>query len=112
MDQTGKEIRARRGDQNNVRPTREFDVTHRRFGGRIEQIEMHGMPGQGLKGQRSDESSGRRGHRHAHLGTGLLQPPQQFGALVGGNATGNAQQHALVGKGSHADLYISSAEWI
>ena len=101
MGGAGEKIGARRRDEYEIGPAREFDMSHRRLGFEIQQIHQHAVSRQRLHRQRRNEFLRRARHDHAHLGPGPREQAGQFGALVRGDSTGNAQQNALVGQGRH-----------
>ena len=68
--QTGEQIRARRRNQDGVRPARQLDVAHGRLVRRVEQLGPHRMAGECLKGHRRDEFERGRRHHNPHLGAG------------------------------------------
>lgn len=70
-------------------------MPHGRFGGGVEQVQMHRVPGKGLKGERGDELAAALGHHDTHLGALVAQPADQFGALVGGDTAADAQNDAF-----------------
>ncbi len=84
---------ARGRDQDQLRPARELDVSHRRLGGRVPQIGPHRPPGHGLKRQGGHELPCGRGHDHLNLRTPVAQPAHEVRALIGGYATGDAEKN-------------------
>ena len=99
--QLGYDIGAGRRDQHQIRPAGQLDMTHCRFGGRIEQIGMDRVAGDGLKGQRSDELARALGHHHPDVGAFIFQPARQLGRLVGRNAAGHGQHDSFALQGRH-----------
>ncbi|MCY1401567.1 hypothetical protein D9M71_166880 [compost metagenome] len=95
LGQARDQVGGGRGDQNQVCPLGQFDMAHGCLGSRVEQVHVHGVPGQGLHGQWGDEFTAATGHDHAHFGTVLKEPANQFGALVGGNAAADAENDAF-----------------
>ena len=98
------QVGAGRGHQDQFRPARQFDVIHARLGGRVQEIQAHRIPRQGLKGQGRDKGLGGPRHHHPHLRAGRPQAAGQLGRLIGGDATANAQQHLSVSQGFHLTL--------
>ena len=83
------------GHQDQIGPSRQFDMAHGRLGGLVPKTAAHRMPGQRLQGGRGHETFGSGRHHHAYLGPGFAQTAHKFGAFIGGDATGNAQQNTL-----------------
>ncbi len=83
-------------------------MTHGRFGGRIQQIQVHGQPGQCLQGQRRDEFAPAAGQYHPHLGALILEAAHQLGALVSGDATSDAQHDAFTMEPLHIAFPFSN----
>ena len=95
LGQAGDQIGGGRGDQHQVGPFRQLDMAHGCFGGRVEQIQVNRVAGQGLHGQRGNELTAAAGHDHAHLGALVEEPANQLGALVSGNAAADAENDAF-----------------
>ncbi len=57
---------------------------------------MHPITGQSLQGEGRDEFSGGRRHGDVNFCPCLHQKAGEFGALVGSDAAGDAEQDALV----------------
>jgi len=96
--QARDQVRAGRDDQDLLRPARQFDMPHRRFGRLVPQSGSDRLPGQRLKRQGRHEARRVFGQHDAHLGAGIAQPARQLGCLVGGDAAGDAKQHAQIGQ--------------
>lgn len=71
-------------------------MTHGRFSRRIEQVEMHRMPGKRLQGQRGDEFAPRPRHDYANLSALVAQPAYQFGTFVGSDPTADTEENAFM----------------
>jgi hypothetical protein len=95
LGQARDQVGGGRGDEDQVGPARQLDMAHGGFGGRVEQVEVHRMAGEGLQGQRGDEFAPALGHHHAHFGALILESAHQFGALVGGDAATDADDDAF-----------------
>ena len=76
-------------------------MAHGRFGGGVEQIEVHGVAGEGLQGQRRDEFTAAAGHHHMYFGTLIAQAPNQLGTLISGNAAADAEHDAFTKQPLH-----------
>ena len=63
--------------------------------GRVEQIQVNRVAGQGLHGQRGDEFAAATGHDHAHFGALIDQAAHKVGALVGSDTAADAQNDAF-----------------
>ena len=72
MGHPGHEIRCCRRYQHHVRPARQLDVPHARFGGFIQQIRVNGITGDCLEGQRRYESMRSARHDHTNLRSPVL----------------------------------------
>ncbi|MCY1177369.1 hypothetical protein D9M73_176740 [compost metagenome] len=70
-------------------------MAHGCFGGRVEQVHVHGVARQRLQGQRGDEFGTTPCHDDAHLRAVLEETANQLGAFVGGNAATHAENDAL-----------------
>ncbi len=70
-------------------------MTHRRFGGGVEQIQMNRVAGERLQGKRRDELTSALGHNNPDFGTVVAQATDQFGALVSGDTAADAQDDAF-----------------
>ena len=57
---------------------------------------MNTIARQSLKRERCDELGCRLRHHNAHLGARLNKEAGEFGAFVGSNTAGNAEQDAFV----------------
>ncbi|MNF46739.1 hypothetical protein D3C84_279140 [compost metagenome] len=68
LGQARHDVGGGRRDQHQVGPAGQLDMPHGRFGGGVEQVKVHGVPGEGLEGQRGDELAAALGHHHADLG--------------------------------------------
>ena len=95
LGEARQQVGGGRGDQHQVGPFGQLDVAHRRLGGRIEQIQMHRMAGQGLEGQGSDELASCTGHHYMDFRALVAQAADQLRALVGGDAAADAQDDAF-----------------
>ncbi|MNI08255.1 hypothetical protein D3C73_612820 [compost metagenome] len=95
LGQTGDQVGGGRGDQHQVGPFGQFDVAHGGFGRRVQQVQVHRVPGQCLHGQRGDELGTATGHDHAHFGALVHQAANQVGALVGSDTAADAQNNAF-----------------
>ncbi|MNX67469.1 hypothetical protein D3C86_986000 [compost metagenome] len=95
LGQTRDQVRSGRGDQYQIGPFGQFDVAHGGFGRRVQQVQVHRVPGQCLHGQRGDELGTATGHDHAHFGALVHQAANQVGALVGSDAAADAQNNAF-----------------
>jgi hypothetical protein len=95
LRQAGDQVGSGRGDQHQIGPFGQFDMAHGGFGGRVQQIQVNRVAGQGLHGQRGDELTTAAGHDHAHFGALVEKPANQFCALVGGNAAADAENDAF-----------------
>ncbi|CEI75692.1 Uncharacterized protein PAE221_01272 [Pseudomonas aeruginosa] len=95
LDQARHEVGGSRCDQHQIGPAGQFDVAHRGFRRRVQQIGMHRMAGQRLEGQGRDELAAALGHHHSDFSALVAQAADQFGALVGGNAAAHAEDDAF-----------------
>ena len=95
-----QKIRTRGRDQYRVRPARQLDVTHRRFGRGVPQIAADGAARNRLEGGRGDKFARRPSHHDLHLSAVLAQASHEVRALVGGDATGDAKEYVLALHGS------------
>jgi len=86
---------ARRGYENELRPTRKFDVAHGGLSGRIPQFRSHRSARYCLQSKSSDELL--RGGRHDDLDLRptLTQTAHELRALVGGDAAGDAEENSI-----------------
>ena len=91
--------------QDQIRPARQFYVAHRRFCGFVPEAVAHRPATEGLEGQRGDELLGTFAHHHLHISAHFLQAPGQVRGLVGGDAAGDAQQHAPALQGRCPDCW-------
>ena len=76
-------------------------MPHRRFGRRIEQVEMDRVAGERLERQRGDEFATALGHHHPDFRTLVAEPANQLGTLVRGDAAADAQDDAFTIKPLH-----------
>ena len=95
VGELGDDVRRGRGDENEVRCLRQGDVGDIVLEIPGEGIHHAPVVGQGLKGQGGDELGGVLGHDDVDLRPGLPQGAGHVGNFIGGNAPGDAQQHAL-----------------
>src|SRR6202040_3595800 len=64
------------------------------------------LAAEGLEGQRRNEVSGLRRHRHAYLGAGPGKQDRRLSRLVGGDATADTEQHAAPRKRSPGEVVV------
>ena len=81
----------RRGDQHEIRPARELDVTHRGLGFLVPEIAANGAAGHGLQRGRGHEFLGRPRHDDLDVGATLAQAAHELGRLVGRDAAADAK---------------------
>ena len=93
--QASQEIGTGRGDEHQLRPTRELNVPHGGFGGRIPQVRAHRPPGHCLKRRGGHKLARSRGHYHLNFRPLLAQPAHEIRALVGGDSAGHSEQYAF-----------------
>jgi hypothetical protein len=102
--QPRQEVRARRGHHDAVGPAREFDVPHRRLGRGIPQVAAHRPARERLERGRADEVLRALRHYDLDLGALLAQASDEFGALVGSDAAGDAEQDFEGGWSAHGPI--------
>src|SRR5690606_9697830 len=85
-------------------------MTHCGFGGRVQQIEVDGVAGQRLQGQRGNELSSALGHYHADFSALILEAANQFGALVGSNTASHADDDAFAIQPLHRPAFYITVD--
>ena len=96
-----QQVCCRRGDQQQVGPAGEFNMTHAQLGIGVQQLCVDRSAGQGLQGEGGDELPGTTGHDHPHIGPQLLQLAHQFRGLVGSDAASDAEHNIAIEKMCH-----------
>ena len=80
----------------------------------IPQVAAHFAAGDGLEGHRRDELARARGEHDLHFGALLAQATDEIGALVSGDAAGDAEEYAFALHGpalSAAARGTASSHW-
>ncbi|VVN63216.1 hypothetical protein PS685_04272 [Pseudomonas fluorescens] len=67
LGKAGNQVSGCRCNQYQVGPLGQLDMPHGRFSRRVEQIQMNGVPGQRLHGQRRDEFAAATGHDNPYF---------------------------------------------
>ena len=93
--ETREEVCSRRCDEDAIRPARELDVTHRSLGRGVPEVRPHGVARERLERHRRHELTGTGGHHDLHVDVAIAQTTHELGALVGGDAAGDAEQDAM-----------------
>ena len=91
MRQSRHEFCCRRRNENFIRPARELNVSHRRFGSVVPQIRAYRLARNSLKSQRRDELLRTARHYDLYFGAALDQAPDQIRTLVRGDPTGHTE---------------------
>ncbi len=106
MSQTRDQVGSGRCDEDQVGPLGQLDVPHRGFGGRVEKVQVHRVPGKSLHGQRGDELCAALGHDHTHFSALVAQSADQLSALVGRDAAADAQNDAFSIQPLHRPAFL------
>jgi hypothetical protein len=92
------DVGGRRRDHDRVGTVGKANVADRRFLAEVEGVRHYRMPGECLQCQRGDEALRTPTHHDADAGAGFHQLADQLGALVAGNAAGQAEDDDLAVK--------------
>ncbi len=106
MRQARDEVGGGRCDEDQIGPLGQFDMAHRGLGGRVEKVQVHRVPGQGLHGQRGDELCSAPGHDHTHFSALIAQAADQLSALVGRDAAADAKNDAFSIQPLHRPAFL------